>query len=596
MTKALFSCALPLSCHIKFLMNRFYRFYGALLVSLALGMTVVGDAAKAQPIDLPGSADPSRVMPDFQPPDAQMRRMDDAARAGKAVSSAPEGAENEKFILRDIRFKGMTAYSSEQIRTIYKRHINQEISVKTLFDIMADVHNRYLQDGYTLTHVSLPAQDIKDGIAEIDVVEGYISKVELDNGVPGNFAVTDAVSRILAMHPVNTVTLERLLLVLNNMPRLQVSAIIGSLNAGDPGFGKPGAVRLVLQNLPEDEPLGSVSFDNHGSVFAGPFQWSGAAYAYDLAGRCDTLGMNASATFPFQEERFIAFNYTVPVYGASGTELQFAATFAKTAPGDNLKPLEIRGNSQSFSAGISYPLILQRGKNLKIDAGFDIKNSSTDILGDRLYKDRLRVLRARINYSGSDSFYGVSLVDFGYAQGIDIFGIREEGSLDLSRLDGDPTFHKFNLTVGRLQSLPRDFELYGIASAQYAFEPLLSAEEFGFGGASTGRGYNPSEITGDKGVSASLELRKNIPSKMGGLSTLVQPYVFYDLGKAWNLDTGNPDSVSAASTGLGSRFNVEKQWDINLNWSLPLTKDPEDQPRFAGGNGSRVLLSIQRAF
>ena len=43
-------------------------------------------------------------------------------------------------------------------------------------------------------------------------------------------------------------------------------------------------------------------------------------------------------------------------------------------------------------------------------------------------------------------------------------------------------------------------------SGQWASGPLYSSEEFGYGGKNFGRAYDQSELTGDHGVAASVEV------------------------------------------------------------------------------------------
>lgn len=545
---------------------------------------------------LPSTADPSRLNRETPSPSQQMRSIGEQSRPATASPNIPAGADDEKFILSAVEITGMTAYSPQEIEKIYARYVGQEISVAVLFEIIAALHNKYLQDGYTLSRVFLPVQNITAGIAKIEVVEGYISAVELDPSVPGSFVIDDAVARILAMRPLNTVELERLLLIINALPHMGVSAILASLDDTHPDAKIPGALRLVLRNEKHAELFAGLGFDNHGSVFTGPFQLSGFGRVFDLGVQHSRLEISSTVSTSLPEQQFLALDYKMPVLGASGTTLSLTASIAKTEPGSNLDALDIQGLSKFIGAEISYPLIRQRGMVLNIDAGFDLRNSKTDILDDRLYDDRLRVLRAGFNFNASDSWSGVTLMDFHYARGLNILGARETGSVDLSREDGESDFNKMTATLGRLQSLPHHFEAYGILTGQFAFEPLLSAEEFGFGGGVLGRGYNPSEIAGDRGIAGTVELRHHSGALPGPFAIQAQPYVFYDIGKVWNIDQGDTTHMSAASSGAGARFATQDGWNMDMNLAFPLTRAAQNAPKYSHKYGPRIMFEIRKAF
>ncbi len=561
----------------------------------ALAFTA-GTAAPAWAQTNLGPADPGRIEQRVTPPDMGWQRLEQAPARPQATPMTPDGAADIHFTLQSLSIEGMSAYSPADMAPFYKDYIGQEISVATLFDIMGRVQQKYLDDGYTLTKVFIPNQNIEGGHAKLLVIEGYVAEVELGDGLNPSPVIEDARRQILAMHPLNTIRLERLLLIMNDLPDLHVSAILATIKDERPADIPSGAVRLVLQPGPKAYSYGEISVDNYGSVFAGPYQGRVIGRVPHIGTAYSELRAMALASTSFQEQKFASLNYERPLFGVSGTNLVLGATTARTEPGSNLDILDVKGRSQSISAQIKYALIKQRAKNLVIDAGIDFKNSYTKLLGDRLYDDRQRILNAGFSYSFSDSLYGLNLFDVHYAQGFNILGVREKGSVDLSRLDGRPDFKKFNFAAGRLQALPHNFEAYLMVAGQYAFDPLLSSEEFGFGGEHTGRGYNPSELAGDRGISSTLMLRYKGVHTKDGWNLAYQPYVFFDIGKVWNIDFNDTTHMSGASAGTGLKLNLNNQWDSDLALAWPLTRPAQNPPKYADEYGPRVLFSLTRKF
>ena len=558
-----------------------------LLAAPARAQVVVPPAAT-------GTADPGRIGNTVIPDSRAWQKLEPEGPDKKVVPQIPEGAAEMRFVLNDVAVDGMTAYTDADIRPLWAAYDGREISVADLFAIMAALQEKYLRDGYTLTRVFIPNQDIKGGRARLVVVEGYVAAVELAGGLAEGPVIADARGRILAMRPLNTVTLERLLLLLNDLPGLNVSAILATL---PDGTGLPGAVRVVLQKNEKTAPFARVTFDNYGSKFAGPYQARGEGVLPGVGFDYGALSLDMLAATSLPEQKFGSIRYEAPLFGISGVKMTFTGTIARTEPGSSLDVLDVRGRSKSYAARLSWAVIRQRSRNLTLDAEFEVKNSETDILGEELYDDRQRIMTVGGNFGFADGWRGYNLVDVRVAKGLDVLGMHPRGgAAALSRADGRPDFTRLNVALGRLQTLPRGLQLYAMATGQYTGVPLLSSEEFGFGGGQMGRGYNPSEIAGDRAAAISLELRHSIETRSWGVDIDWQPYAFFDIGKVWNIDNGDTTHMSAASAGAGFRLSVDNQWDGNVALAFPLTRPAENHPKYASEYGPRILFSIARPF
>lgn len=545
------------------------------------------------------AADPARAVPVVPAPSEKFEQLrEDAglARPEAGLIEAPAGAEKVRFVLKSLTIQGMTAYQPADMAGLYADDLGHEITLARLYAIAGAVQQRYFADGYTLTKIIIPDQTFADGKIELLAVEGHVSQIEVDPALTPSPALSDAVDQIRAMKPLNTLVLERLLLVLNGLPDMHASAILASLKEPTPDVREPGSIRLLLKkNTDKRDPRFRLAVDNYGSQFTGPWQAVASAHAYHFGAANSDLALALSSAAPYDEQHAGNLSYTLPVFGASGAKVNVTGTLAETNPGSNLTAFEIEGKTRNISATISYPIILQRASNWSVDAGFIAKNSQTDLLGTNLYDDRLRNVRLGTNYSFSDHWDGFNAFDFHATQGLDLLGASEEGSA-LSRADGKPEFTKFEFFAGRVQGLPGGFEIYGLVSGQYSLNPLLSSEEFGFGGGQVGRGYDPSEITGDHGISGTFELRHTSVWEVAEQELKTQPFVFYDVGKVWNEDNGAKDSVSAASAGAGVRFNLNGDWDGSALASVPLTREADNPPDYATRTGTRFLLALSRSF
>ena len=563
----------------------------AKIVPLCCAAIYMVGAPSAYATSLPSSADPARELtaPQLKVPDFQKAEPDIRPAPTSSVS-APAGSEKAFFVLKSLDIQGMTAYSKGEMEKIYAADIGQKISVYRLFEIMNAIQTKYLEDGYSLTRVTMPDQDIADGNVIFQVIEGYAAEVTLDDKFPKSPVLDDAVAQIAAMRPLNTKKLEKLLLTLNDLPGLNASAVLASLQ------GPPinGGVRLILKKNEEKQYAMVVSANNHGSLFSGPVQMVASGRHANIITPFDEVSATISAAIPLSEMRYVGVKYQKPIFGARGLNLVFEGSMGRTVPGDSLKDLDVKGQSQSLKASLSYSPIRQRDQSLEVKTSFEYRQAKTDFSGFELYDDRLRIVSVGATYNNADNKGGMNAFELTYSHGLNIMGVREAGSPDLSRQEGKPDFHKFYGSVGRLQSLPLQFEFLGIVQGQYAFDPLLSSEEFGFGGGQIGRGYDPSEITGDKGLALSLEIRRNMSAYSANYA--LQPYGFFDIGKVWNIDPSAKERISAASAGIGLRIGTSYGWSGDINLAVTLTKNPDNPPKYTNGQSPRILVSAQKSF
>ena len=126
-----------------------------------------------------------------------------------------------------------------------------------------------------------------------------------------------------------------------------------------------------------------------------------------------------------------------------------------------------------------------------------------------------------------------------------------------------------NFSALRLQRVLPGLSILTSAIGQWSANTLLSAEEFGVGGAQFGRGYDPSEITGDHGFAMKIEPQYG-KAIQGDYLVDYQLYGFYDFGVVWN--TLNTDRESLASAGFGVRSNFTDWASGFAEMAFPITR------------------------
>jgi hemolysin activation/secretion protein len=198
-------------------------------------------------------------------------------------------------------------------------------------------------------------------------------------------------------------------------------------------------------------------------------------------------------------------------------------------------------------------------------------------------------LRAGVRYDHADSWNGINSYDVTISRGLSTLGASGDNDPDVSRAGAKPDFTKEVFTFSRWQDMGQDVNLMFSAMAQRAPNVLYSSEEIGYGGQVYGRAYDTSELTGNQGVMAMMELRYDGIAPFGEIHS--EPYIFYDIGEVWNTAAGQPTNISAASGGIGLRLTSDWHVSADFTAAQPLTR-PQSAPIDGSANSPRFLAKI----
>jgi hemolysin activation/secretion protein len=229
-----------------------------------------------------------------------------------------------------------------------------------------------------------------------------------------------------------------------------------------------------------------------------------------------------------------------------------------------------------------------RADSIIIDAGFTVQDARIKILGVPFSHDEWRVLDIGGSYTSNNALGGNLILSLDVAQGLPILGATDSGSAFLSRTGADTDFTKVTAALRFTRTLAGPFSLFLGAQGQYSFNPLIAGEQIAFGGNQIGRGYEPGAITGDHGLGGSAELRYSARLPQWSVEA-VQPYVFFDAAKVWNVDAPGALDFSIASTGGGIRIWLPYEVATGVEVARTLEAVP------GSDNGERVTKLLFNA-
>jgi hemolysin activation/secretion protein len=487
-------------------------------------------------------------------------------------------------VLRKVVIEGATVYSSDQLQKAYAALLDTEVTLARLFEIAQQIQRRYRQDGYLLARVVVPPQTVSDGVFQIQVIEGFIDRVRIEGDIgPVTKRIQTYLDKITIRDPISgkprplrEQDAERYLLLANDIPGIRA---FGVLQRG----AELGASELVVRT--ERKCLDAFFLiNNRGSKFTGPMRG-----AFSLRHNAATVFGESVEALLFAteagEQQFWQIAYE-QFLGGEGLKLSLAGGYGPSEPGFDLRSLDVETRSWSVRTAFTYPLIRSRRTNFYLGAGLDAVDQTVDLLGSRLSKDRLRVIHMDASYDFRDDLRGQTALGLGLRQGLSFLGASESGDQNLSREGGDPQFTSFNISASRYQALIYQFGLSLSAKGQYAFNKLLNDELFRLGADTFGRGYDPSELSGDSGVGFRGELQYTEGRQWGPLWGY-QPYGFYDAGVVWNRGSDVGKRLSLASAGIGVRSQIYEYFFVDLELGWPLTRKPATDDK-----GARFVFQV----
>ncbi len=563
---------------------------GVLTMSLLLGTSsmALAQLSTDQQNAAQGQANPARIQ-------NQLLERDVLRPAGPKIQvkdlvlqNMPPNAEKIRFNLSQIQFEGVGAYKEKDIRHVYADKLGTNVSLADVYAIATAMTNKYRNDGYILTQVIVPPQTIDGGVVTLRAVEGFVDKIHVTGNDQESAlnTVRAYANRLHGNGALNVEDLEKFLLLINDLPGVSARSILS------PSKTQTGAsdLQIIVERDPYDAFLG---VDNYGSRYLGPVQFSAAGAVNSFFGNNERITAQFVTAPHNAELYFFSLGYEQPI-GTHGTVIKTLFSHSNTEPGFDLDEFDVNGKSDFASITVEHPFLRSRERSLYGHVLLDWRDvqSRNDLEPTR--EDRIRAVRFGGRYEFLDNLFkaGVNTIALEVAQGLNILGASSDNDIRLSRPAGDPTFLKISADVQRLQRITSNVNLLIGARGQMAKDALLSSEEFGVGGINSGRGFDPSEIVGDDGISGKLELQWNEPRPVNFLEDY-QVFGFYDVGKVWNDDaTISDDDESLASAGFGVRADLPAETKAALAVAFPLTRDVQTQR----DDDAKVYFSLNRSF
>lgn len=515
------------------------------------------------------------------------------------AEQGPEGftPEEKQKIINFMQGAVKTASPEEQQRE-YQQFI-QQLQLERLQRLqgltigqlqqVADVVTKYYHDrGYFLARAIVPAQEVKDGVVHIRVLEGRLAHVDVVGNKHYSQQVLARPFSPLIGDLVTVTRTENALLTLTKYPGLSASGVF------KPG-PDVGTTDIVINVNKEKRYDASVRADNEGTEFTGKKRLIGSVDWNNPTGDADLLSVTALKTFSPSNSTFGDVRYAHPFFSPSNTmALDLSRnSFDVSAPSINglsgLSSLQIGGISKI--ATLSLQRAFQRSRTRNIIGMLDLSRKRADIVSGSqiLGRDDLAVLGAQLNYDSIDSAAGtISTSYVRLERGLaGVFGVPSDSAINSNQVnpgpsrtgkDGSkamPDFTRLTLSYQLYKNLPSNQGLLLRLNGQYSPDLLSSLEQYVIGGSDNVRALPTSQYLVDTAAFASLEYSVRAPgfagkAAFGGYTwgEVLRFRLFTDAAVGLlNKPVGPTKRVTAAGSGVGVEFTLPGTMTANLQWA-----------------------------
>lgn len=516
------------------------------------------------------------------PPRPDADALQFAAPQPQAEVPAPQ-ADEARVQVESFTLSGNTVFPDTELLPLLQDGAGRALSLGGIEALAARISAHYHEHGYLLARAYVPAQTIQGGRVEIRVAEGRLGEINISRDKSVRLR-QDRIDAVMAMlkpgAPIHVPTVERALLLLTDMPGLSASSRLR------PGREAGTAdLMVVLKEGPAADA--TLALDNHGTRHTGRNRLSLGFGLNDPLGLGDRLSVQAVRGSGELTSGRIAYDFPL---GGSGLRARLAYGQLDYGLGGAFEPLGIEGRSKIISAGLQYPLVRTRERNVSLFGGLERKHVEDDITALGLDSHKA-VTSAHIGLSATERDNvmggGVSMLSGVLTAGRLSHRTPADAAADLAgpRAGGD--FVKFNWQSGRVQRLSQSWSLATMFSGQVASRNLDSSEKFFLGGPASVRAYPVGEVAGDQGVLGTLELRYDLAQPSG-----MQLIAFADAGRVrFNTDpyAFGSNYRSLAGLGLGVNWDIKGVGDFRVSYARKVNRDDSDP---ASGERGQFWMSL----
>lgn len=460
---------------------------------------------------------------------------------------------------------------AEVVASIEAKMIGQEISLGSIKAVIEAVNEAFKEEGFELSRALLPEQVISDGRLTLQLVQTTIGDIQIENRTRMDEAF---IFQHLGLKEGDYISLGQLETAIRLYNAGNKSKLTTELAPGE-NFGETDI--FVQVNEPEAIELPTFSIDNYANEVSDWRNNSASVLFNNLLGNDDETTLTYSDSGGTNSYSVLL---SMPVsFSGTNFSASYASSQTKTVSG-NPDTVGYRGTSNSFSLGLSHPLVFKDQYSVYLSGTYGQSSSdlTQPITGDLLSESAGRKFTLSLPYSYSNGLTTVSFAPNWHV----INTVTRIPPLEVwvQKFDGDLSVSHF-LNERWTANLRGKF-LY--TRSRHMLN--MPGEILSVGGPSSVRAYQPSESSGYQGYFVSGELRSDLANwdtiALPDNVPNIQPYIFIDhmLAHSQYKKSTREDYWSGYGAGVSipSIFNI---FSFDAYWAEPLDGVVHEQEKEA---------------
>lgn len=434
------------------------------------------------------------------------------------------GAPGDQQVIRvqALRVSGVRLFPEASLLAATGFRGPAELTLPAMRALALRISDYYRARGYFLAQAYLPAQDIKDGVLTIAVLEGQYGKIDIRNKSGLSPAVAASMlAGVRSGDPIAIEPLERGMLMLTYVPGVSARSTLA------PG-ASVGASDLIVDIVPGQRVTGSIDADNYGNRYTGKAHIGGTLAVNDLSGHGDVLALRAMTSG--SGLHYLRGSYQVQLGKAKAG---IAYSDMEYELGSDFASLDAHGTARIASLYGSYPLQRSRRSNLNVLANLDTKRFRDEVDATLSVASKtITVGMLSVAGDSRDDWHGggISSIVLGVTHGKLKLGAGPDLVVDQATVRSNGGYTKLSYQAMRLQAVTARTSLYAAISGQVASQNLDISEKMELGGVGGVRAYPSGEGSGDQGYVLNLESRTTLPRWSDAMPGQMQLVGFIDTG------------------------------------------------------------------
>ena len=496
-------------------------------------------------------------------PQPEESRMEEPTSNVEEEKSAKK--EVQTFDIYEFQVVGNTKLSKVQIETALYQQMGEKKTIDDVEKAREALEKAYHEAGYLTVLVDIPEQEVNSKIVKLNVTEGKVNKLRINGSQYYSLGrIKDLSPSVQEGEVPYFPNVQKDIARLNRTSDKRVTPV---MKAGKV-FGTVDVDLKVEDSLPLHASLelnDRYSRDTTRSRLGGTVKYD------NLWQREHSLSLSfLTAPENVDEVKVLSANYLMR-FDDSDLLLALYGVKSKSDVA-TVGGINILGDATILGARLIKPLPSLANYFHSISFGVDYKDFGQKLVFGETQETPITYMPFSALYSGTlQEKEATTQLSTGLTMGT-LGLVSDEEEFRLKREGAKPDFLVAKVELQRTQTLPNDYQGFVKVDGQFANGPLISNEQYLAGGADTVRGYLESEVSGDKALHSTLEIRT--PPLFKSISWIKEFRLlsFYDAARLYTIDPveGQEGTSTISGVGIGARLNTWKNINFSLDLAWPL--------------------------